>query len=217
MAASTGSAGSWAPPTDRAARLLLVRHGATVHSAAKRFSGRNDLPLEETGRAQAAALAARDFGDVAAIVSSPLRRTVETAQAIGGGLGLPVETLDDLVETDFGSWEGSTFAEVLASDPDGLRRWRASLDFAPPGGESFAAVGERVDRARAALVDRFTGSTVIVVTHVTPIKLLLGSALQAREAALYRIHLDTASVSVVDFYADGNASVSLVNDTSHLR
>lgn len=211
------SEGSWAPPTDRRSRFVLVRHGATVHSAAKRFSGRNDLALDEVGQSQASALARRSFGDVAAIVSSPLRRTVETARAIAEPLGLEIEIIDDLVETDFGNWEGKTFGEVLAADPDALRRWRGSLDAAPPGGESFATVASRVDNARRAVAESHPGQTVIVVSHVTPIKLLLGTALDAQESVLFRLHLDTASVSIADFYADGNASVSLVNDTSHLR
>lgn len=209
--------GSWAPPTVARTRFVLVRHGATVHSADRRFSGRNDLALDEVGRAQASALGRRSFGEVAAILSSPLRRAVETAQAIAGPLGLQVRIVDELIETDFGQWEGATFGEILAADPDALRRWRASLDAAPPGGESFAAVAARVDAARRAVMADYGGRSVVVVSHVTPIKLLLGTALDAQESALFRLHLDTASVSIADFHADGNAGVTLVNDTSHLR
>jgi probable phosphoglycerate mutase len=207
---------SWAPPTTTRTRLVLVRHGATEHSAAGRFSGRNTLPLDERGREQAARLAKRRFGEVAAVVSSPLLRAVETAEAIAGPLGLPVDVNDDLIETDFGVWEGLTFAEALDADPDVLRKWHGSLDVAPPGGESFAEVGERVERARADLAASYPDSTVVVVSHVTPIKLLVCTALEAPPVGLFRLHLDTASVSVVDYYADGNASVRLVNDTSHL-
>jgi probable phosphoglycerate mutase len=110
-----------------------------------------------------------------------------------------------------------TLAEAFEADRELVREWHDSADAAPPGGESFAAVAERVEVARAALVAKSPESTVVVVTHVTPIKLLVCSALQAPTAALFRLHLDTASVSVVDYYADGNVSVRLVNDTSHLR
>jgi probable phosphoglycerate mutase len=195
---------------------VLVRHGATEHSAAARFSGRNDLPLTAEGREQAAALATRDFGAVAAVVSSPLRRAVETAEVIATRLGLSVDLVDDLVETDFGVWEGLTFAEAMEADPDVMRRWQGSPDVAPPGGESFVEVGTRVERARAELTTKYPDSTVVVVTHVTPIKLLVCSALAAPPVAMFRLYLDTASVSIVDYYADGNASVRLVNDSGHL-
>ncbi len=216
-AATASSARSWTPPSARATRLVLVRHGNTEHSAAMRFSGRNDLPLDEVGRGQAAALADRPFGAVAAVVSSPLRRTMQTAEAIAGRLGLPVETVDDLIETDFGTWEGLTFAEARAHDPAELDAWLASPDTAPPGGESFAAVGRRVRRGRDAVLAAHAGSIVVVVSHVTPIKTLVRLALDAPPSAMFRLHLDTASVSIVDYHADGNCSVRLVNDTSHLR
>jgi broad specificity phosphatase PhoE/ribonuclease HI len=220
--AATPSAGaaaprSWAPPTSRPTRLVLVRHGDTNHSAGMRFSGRNDLALDEVGRRQAAALASRSFGDVAAVVSSPLVRTMQTAEAIAAARGLTVETIDDLVETDFGAWEGLTFAEARARDAAALDAWLASPDEAPPGGESFTAVGRRVRRGRETVIAAHPESTVVVVTHVTPIKLLIRFALDAPPSAMFRLHLDTASVSIVDYYADGNSSVRLVNDTGHLR
>ena len=215
--ATKPATGSWTLPTSSRTRLVLIRHGATEHSAEARFSGRNDLALDEHGREQAARLAAREFGTVAAVVSSPLRRAVETAEVIAKQVGQSVAVIDDLVETDFGVWEGLTFAEATEADPDVMRRWQGSPDVAPPGGESFEEVGVRVARACAELTSTYPDSTVIVVTHVTPIKLVVCSALDAPPVAMFRLYLDTASVSIVDYYADGNASVRLVNDTSHLR
>jgi ribonuclease H / adenosylcobalamin/alpha-ribazole phosphatase len=208
---------SWTPPTTVRTRLALVRHGATAHSAEKRFSGRNELPLDPSGVEQATQLAKRAWGDVVAVVTSPLLRAVQTAEAIAAPLGVEVERMSDLIETDFGLWEGLTFAEAATVDPDVMRRWRTSLDVAPPDGESFATVAERVQRARTAITTAHQEGTVVVVTHVTPIKLLLCAALEAAPVALFRLHLDIASVSIVDYYADGNISVQLVNDTSHLR
>jgi broad specificity phosphatase PhoE/ribonuclease HI len=207
---------SWTAPVGTPTRLVLVRHGATVHSAEQRFSGRNALPLDATGERQAAALAARRYGAVAAVVSSPLRRAVQTAEAIAAPLRLAVEVVDDLVETEFGGWEGLTFAEARAQDPDLLDAWLVSPDVAPPGGESFADVARRVRRAREQVIAAHPESTVVVVTHVTPIKTLVRLALDAPASAMFRLFLDTASVSVVDYYADGGSSVRLVNDTSHL-
>ena len=208
---------SWAPPTKERTRLVLVRHGSTEHSALGRLSGRNELPLNDVGREQAARLAARSFGDVRAVVSSPLLRAVQTAEPIAAACGLDVDVVDDFTETDFGVWEGLTLKEAIEADGALVRKWHDSPDVAPPGGESFTEVGTRVERARADLVARYPESTVLVVTHVTPIKLLVCGALEAPSVALFRLHLDTASVSIVDYFADGNMSVRLVNDTSHLE
>jgi ribonuclease H / adenosylcobalamin/alpha-ribazole phosphatase len=214
---SARPAPAWVPPSSRPTRLVLVRHGATEHSVDKRFSGRNALPLDELGRRQASALAARSYGDVVAVVSSPLLRAAQTAEAIAAPLGLQVEIVDDLIETDFGDWEGLTFEQARAADPAALDAWLASSDEAPPGGESFSAVGRRVRRGREKVIAAHPESTVVAVSHVTPIKLLIRFALDAPPSALFRLQLDTASVSIIDYYADGNCSVRLVNDTSHTR
>lgn len=209
----------WFPPAGARTRLVLVRHGSTEHSPHRRFSGRTDLPLAPQGEQQAAALAARDlaaeFGPFAAVVSSPLRRCRQTAAAIAGSGAVLV--VDELVETDFGAFEGLTAGEARREHPDGFAAWTASPDTAPPDGESFTTVDERVGRARNALVAGYPDGTLLVVTHVTPIKLLVRFALDASYAVLHRLYLDTASVSVIDVRSDGSASLRLFNDTSHLR
>jgi broad specificity phosphatase PhoE/ribonuclease HI len=207
---------TWIPPSGQPTRLILVRHGSTEHSLERRFSGRNDLPLDAAGEAQAAALAARPFGPVAAIVSSPIRRARQTAAAIGEALGLPIATNDDLAELDFGAFEGLTFAEARERFPDELSAWFGSSEVAPPGGESFSALARRVRRGRDAVIAADPDRTVIVVTHVSPIKTLVRVALDAPLASFYRMHLDTASVSTIDYFANGASSLRLFNDTSHL-
>jgi probable phosphoglycerate mutase len=87
---------------------------------------------------------------------------------------------------------------------------------APPGGESVNQVARRVRRSRDRLLAAYPGRTVVVVSHVTPIKLLLCAALGAPSSALFRMHLDTASLSVLDWFADGQAVVRTLNDTHHL-
>lgn len=125
---------------------------------------------------------------------------------------------DGLRETDFGAWEGLTFAEVRERHPDDLNAWLASPDVEPTGGgESFAATGARLAATRDKLVAAYAGRTVLLVTHVTPIKTLVRLALGAPPESLFRMELSAASLSVVAYYADGNASVRLLNDTSHLR
>jgi len=209
----------WGSARGRATTTLLLRHGQTPLSAERRFAGRGDIPLTETGRRQAAAAAARlaARGGIDVIVSSPLRRTRRTAEAVAEATGAPVVVDDDLVETDFGKWEGLSFAEAGAQDPDEMRAWLADADAAPPGGESFATAGRRVLGALDRLLAAYPERTLLIVSHVTPIKTMLCRALLAPPAALFRIHLDVASLCEVDWFADGPALVRSVNDTAHLR
>ncbi|HEY8111703.1 MAG TPA: bifunctional RNase H/acid phosphatase [Actinomycetes bacterium] len=211
----------WAPAdVGSPTTLVLLRHGETALTAQKRFSGiHEDVALSERGHQQAAEAAAAlaQQGIIDAIVSSPLTRSRETASRVAASLGLPVEIDDDLRECDFGEWEGLTFAEVQGQWPDELTAWLASTEVAPPKGESIADVTARVRRARDRVLRQHPARTVLVVSHVTPIKQLVCLALNVEPAAVFRMELAPASISVVLWFADGNASLRLFNDTSHLR
>ena len=199
-------------------RLLLLRHGQTELSVQHRYSGRGNPPLTDLGRQQVAA-AARYLGQqggIDAVVSSPLQRAYDTASAAAKELGLDVLVDDDLIETDFGAWEGLTFGEAAERDPDLHLSWLRDTAVPPPDGESFDAVAARVRRAQRRIIAEHAGETVLVVSHVTPIKTLLRLALDAGPAILYRLHLDLASLSIAEFYPDGAASVRLVNQTAYL-
>ncbi|MFF8937391.1 bifunctional RNase H/acid phosphatase [Streptomyces paradoxus] len=222
-AAKTVAAPGWAPADMGApATFVLLRHGETPLTPQKRFSGSGgtDPSLSDTGREQAerAAVMLARRGTIQAVVSSPLARTRETAGIVAARLGLDVSIDDGLRETDFGAWEGLTFAEVRERHPDDLNAWLASPDAEPTGGgESFATTATRLAATRDKLVAAHAGRTVLLVTHVTPIKTLVRLALGAPPESLFRMELSAASLSVVAYYADGNASVRLLNDTSHLR
>ncbi|WP_329051731.1 bifunctional RNase H/acid phosphatase [Amycolatopsis sp. NBC_01488] len=215
---------AWTGARGTPTRLLLLRHGQTEMSALRRYSGRGDVPLTELGRAQAAAAAKRLAateglvvdGEAVPIISSPLTRTKQTAQAVADALGGRVETHPGLIETDFGDWEGLTFAEAAERDPELHRSWLGDSSVPPPNGESFDVVHQRVRKARDELIAEHGGRTLVLVSHVTPIKSLLRMGLDAGPQLLFRLHLDLASLSIVEFYPDGNASVRLANDTSHL-
>ncbi|UXY27248.1 bifunctional RNase H/acid phosphatase [Streptomyces sp. HUAS TT20] len=213
---------SSAPDLGAPATLVLLRHGETPLTPQKRFSGSGgtDPSLSDVGREQAervgAALARR--GTIQAIVASPLARTRETAGIVAAHLGLDVAIDDGLRETDFGAWEGLTFGEVRERHPDDLNAWLADTQARPTGdGESFAATATRIAATRDKLVAAYAGRTVLLVTHVTPIKTFVRLALGAPPESLFRMELSAASLSAVAYYADGNASVRLFNDTSHLR
>ncbi|SDE59730.1 histidine phosphatase family protein [Pseudonocardia oroxyli] len=217
MSAPSGSA-AWSGQRGAVSRLLLLRHGQTPLSVERRYSGLGDPALTDLGLAQADAAAERMAarGGIDAILCSPLLRARQTAEAVSKAIDVPVEVRAGLIETDFGSWEGLTFLEARERDPELFGRWLGSADVAPPGGESFETAGARVDTALTEIVAEFGGRTVLLVSHVTPIKLILQTALGVGESILYRLHLDLASLSVADFFSDGNATVRLVNDTSHL-
>ena len=213
------SAPFWTGATGTPTRFLLLRHGQTERSVARRYSGRGDVPLTEVGEQQAEALAKRlsTADDVAAVVSSPLQRCAWTAELVASAVGAPLVIHDGLIEVDFGGWEGLTFAEAARHSPQLHARWLADSSVVPPDGESFDAVHRRVRRARDELIASYGAATLVVVSHVTPIKTLLRMALDVGPSLLFRLHLDVASLSVAEFYPDGTASVQLVNDTCATR
>jgi probable phosphoglycerate mutase len=210
----------WSGAKGTPARMLLLRHGQTPMSVERRYSGRGEPSLTPLGEQQALGAAARlsamdSIGSSTPIISSPLGRTRQTAQALADATGGQVEIHEGLIETDFGDWEGLTFAEAAERDPEYHRRWLGDSSVPAPGGESFDAVHRRVLKTRDELITAHAGQTIVLVSHVTPIKSLLRMGLDAGPSLLYRLHLDLASLSIVEFYPDGNASVRLVNDISH--
>ena len=208
----------WTGARGAATRLLLLRHGQTQLSVQRRYSGRGNPALTELGRQQADAAARylAQRGGISAVVTSPLQRCYDTAASAAKALGLDLTVDDDLIETDFGAWEGLTFTEAAERDPEMHRQWLRDTGTEPPGGESFDHVNQRVCLARDRIVAEYGGTTVLVVSHVTPIKMLLRQALDAGPGILYRLHLDLASLSIAEFYPDGASSVRLVNQTGYL-
>jgi probable phosphoglycerate mutase len=199
---------------------VLLRHGETPHTAEKRFSGAGgtDPELSEAGVRQAAAVADRlaATGGVDVILASPMRRTRQTADAVAAALGAKVREVDAFKECAFGEWEGLTFDQVGEGWPEALAAWMGDPTAVPPGGESFTDVRRRVLRARDQLLVRYPRQTVLVVTHVTPTKVLVADAVDAPLSALYRMELSPATLTEVQWYAGGQASLRRFNDAAHL-
>jgi ribonuclease H / adenosylcobalamin/alpha-ribazole phosphatase len=206
-------------PQGQATTTILLRHGQTALSVERRFAGRGDAPLTDVGLQQAAAAAARlqARGGIDLVVSSPLSRARRTAEAVAGATGAGLLIDEDLAETDFGAWEGLTFGEVMKRWPGEMAAWMASADVCPPGGESLSAAARRALTSLDRLLAEHLHTTMVVVSHVTPIKTIICRALLAPPAALFRIHLDVASLSEADWFADGPALLRSMNDTAHLR
>ncbi|MCM0619433.1 bifunctional RNase H/acid phosphatase [Nocardioides bruguierae] len=198
----------WAASGGPATTLVLVRHGVTVHTASKKFSGGlggDNPPLSAEGLAQVRATAdwlAPLAETVGALVTSPVRRTVETAAVLGDRLGRAAAPEPGFAEMEFGDWEGLTFPEVMERDPEHLMSWIADPQVSPPGGESFGSVRDRVHAGLRRVVEEHAGSTVVVASHVTPIKTLTAAALGVDIAVVHRMELAPASVTVVSFYPD---------------
>ena len=195
----------WSPPEGPVTTLVLVRHGATSLTADKRFSGGlagSNPGLTDEGRAQVREVAEwlAPLGEgVEAVVASPVRRTRESAEILAERLGRDLVEEPGFAEMEFGVWDGLTFAEVRERYPEEIQGWLGALDVAPEGGESFTEVEKRVLAGLERVLDDYAGRTVVVVSHVTPIKILVAHAVDAPLSALFRMELSTASVSVVSF------------------
>jgi probable phosphoglycerate mutase len=206
----------WAP-AGIATTLILVRHGATPHTVDKRFSGGlagSNPGLADEGRDQVRSTA--DWlsplsGEIDVVVSSPVRRTRESAEIIGARIGKEIRVEDGLAEMEFGSWDGLTFDEVRERYPAELDSWLGSLDDTAGGGESFRVVETRVLASLDRLLEHYAGRTVLVVSHVTPIKILVARALGAPLDSVRRMEMAPASVTVLSFFADGSSVLRLFN------
>ena len=208
----------WDSPAADPTTTILLRHGDTRLSPEHRFSGLGDFPLSASGirQSQAAARRLATRAPIDVVVSSPLQRAVDTAVIAAAELGLTAVTDDDLRETNFGDWDGFTLAEVQQRWPAAAAAWRRDPEQAPPGGESFADTAHRVNQAGDRLLRDYGGQTVLVVSHVTPIKILLCRALGVPLSTIYRLYLGSACINEIHWYGRGFAAVHCVNDTSHL-
>jgi broad specificity phosphatase PhoE len=190
--------------------LIVARHGRTAANASGLLLGRHDPPLDEVGAAQADAVA-RALGPVDRVVSSPLQRCRATAERIAGER-LEVEIDERWIELDYGDFDGRPFDDL----PEGTwDRWRADVTFTPPGGESIAALGERVRAALEDLAPDAVSGSVVVVTHVSPVKAALAWALGVGDEIAWRAHVTPASVTRIRIDRGGPVLAGF-NDCAHL-
>jgi len=199
----------------------MVRHGVTELTVAGKLDGRGgvDPSLNPEGRRQvkAVALGVRAYiGDnPVRVITSSLRRAVETGAAISDEFGVSAQIDADWDEQGFGDWDDKSMGFLAAHHSQELLRFREDPQHARPGGEAHVDVEARVlaafERAVAA------GGAVVVASHRKPIMTVLAHVLGIPHERIWRIATAPASMTTVEFWSDGGASVAFVNDTSHLR
>jgi broad specificity phosphatase PhoE len=201
-------------------RLIVVRHGQTAWNAGageERFRGRTDLPLDDTGRAQARAVAARLTSEaIVAIHASPLLRAQQTVEPLARELGLPVQPHAALLDIDYGRFQGLTHAEAGAAYPELYGLWRATPSrVAFPGGERLLDVQARLLALLDELAAHYPGQTVVLVGHQMVNKVLACTLLGLDLDQIWRVQQDTAGIDL--FQQRGGAWHTLsLNDTCHL-
>lgn len=216
--------------TKKLTTIVLVRHGRTPFTENHRISGRGgeDPSLSEAGILDANK-AAEEISKIGvsgllqkvatptAVISSPLARTRETARILALRLGLEESVLDDLAEISFGDWDGYTNEEVSKNWPDQYENWRGDIDAAPPGGgESIREFDRRIQKVKKTLLEQYEGQTIVVVSHVMPIRGFIRAAIEAEWSAYWRVSLSPCSITVLRFWGEEAAEVSFVNYSGHL-
>jgi broad specificity phosphatase PhoE len=185
--------------------IFLVRHGQTALNAEGRFRGRRDVPLDDRGLVQAADASHQLVGtDVEAVYTSPLLRTVQTAEVIALACGVGIIKTDDLIDLDHGTWEGLTADGAAERDPEAFDRFRRSpRNAAAPGGERVADVEARVLTALRSMADRHEGATIAAITHEIPIRLVVASVAGIDDEAFWEVVVPTGSVTRIGHEAGG--------------
>ena len=199
-------------------RIIAVRHGETTWNVDTRIQGRLDIPLNATGRQQAArmALALKDE-PIAAVYASDLTRAWETAQYLGQAHGLQVTPEQGLRERGFGDFEGKTFAEIETLLPEQSQRWRTrDPHFAPAGGESLLALNQRVVEATGRLAARHPGELIALVGHGGVMDVLYRAATRQHLQAPRTWTLGNAAINRLLWTAEGLTLVGWA-DTQHLE
>lgn len=199
-------------------RFILVRHGQTEwNRGAERFRGHADLPLNETGLAQAQKVAARLADEkIAALYSSPLQRALQTGQPLSDLRHLEIQKHIGLLDIDFGAFEGMTLDEARQAFPEVAEKWIAAPGHVKfPKGDSFKVVRSRIEQMLEELAGRHAGETVALVSHKVICSATLCAVLGLPADALWRIQQDNACINIFE-KRDAGWIVTLMNDVSHL-
>lgn len=206
---------------EKATTIYFVRHGTTDFTPNRRFSGGDgsDPSLNELGLQQAENVA-REMAKIKPdlLISSPLTRTMQTATAISKTTGLSIIEDDSWIEIGFGEWDGLTFEDVKEKYPKEAQEWLSSTAFAPPRGESYDQVAERIDPARDALVAAYPEQRICVVTHNVVIRQIVRLTLSAPSHAAFHVDIDPCSITTLSvWHRDGLRILRSFSEVGHHR
>ena len=201
--------------------IYFVRHGETVLTPARKFSGTGSLDPElmQEGLDQAELVAA-ECAKLGAevLIASPLNRTRQTAEAISRTTGLEIIFDEVWFELSFGSWDGKAIEEVREQEPDAYQAWLNSSSYAPPGGESYDEASIRIEEALEKLVAQYPGKKIIVVTHNGVIKTAAKIAVDGPSDAVFHMDVAPCSLSSISIWpSDGLRALRSFNESGHLR
>lgn len=199
-------------------KVYVVRHGQTAWNLEEVFRGRMDIPLDETGKKEVH-LAGEALKDetLNAIYSSPLSRSMETAENIAKFQNIPVTPLESIIDISYGEWEGVSLVEVQKKYPDLYGLWlKEPHNITFPGGESLEQVRVRTRNAIDDLLEKHKDENIALVAHRVPNKVICCSLLGIDNSNFWRIQQDTASTNLF-VYKDGQWIISYLNDTSYLK
>lgn len=197
--------------------LMLLRHGRTSNTAGKRFIGRTNVSIAVEGHREIEDLAPYiRAGKPERCLCSPLLRAQQTAEIVAGAAGLSVEVAPELREIDFGRWEGMSFEEVAASDPELVNRWAAwEEDFAFPEGEPLRGFFNRVKRgADRMLAD--SAQRILAVTHGGVIRAMICHLLGLHPRQYLLFDVKPASLTTIDVF-DGRGVLTGLNIGPHME
>jgi alpha-ribazole phosphatase len=194
-------------------RIYLIRHGEIAGSGEFRYNGQADVPLTPKGFDQYRMLAERlKDAPVSACYTSDLTRCMEGAEILCRNRAIGPLAKRALRELSFGDWEGMTWKELAAKFPEQWQtRMHDFVDFRAPGGENLLDLQDRVLPAITEIVDRHRGEEVFVVAHGGVNRIILLDALGAPPSSMFRIEQDYGCLNIIDWYADGNPVVRLLN------
>lgn len=207
--------------SEKATTIFLVRHGETVLTPFKKFSGDGPLNPELTsiGLDQAEKVAAAIAQlNPEVIIASPLKRTTQTAEVVSRATGLPITFEEAWIECSFGIWDGLSIDEVKERYPADYQAWLSSTGFAPPEGESYDEVAVRIDAALSQLVSEYPGQRVAVITHNGTIKSAAKLVIGAPAESIFHIDISPCSITTVSIWpSDGLRALRTLNEQAHLH
>jgi broad specificity phosphatase PhoE len=200
-------------------RIVLVRHGQTEWNREEPFRGRADVPLNETGLAQAEVTGRRITAEwkPVAVYSSPLSRAVKTAEAIAKHVDLSVQVHPGLADIDYGQWQGFTPDEARERWPKMIDTWYNTPQTAHiPDGETLDELRDRGLGAVNELAVRHEGQTIVLVGHTVINRIILLGVLGLGNENFWRIKQDTCAINIFELEG-GVFTIISVNDTCHLN